>query len=192
MEMREMLSAYESAREIRSTIAFANKGMVAEVAMKFPGPYLTFAERMSAGFRALMRAVDMFNSSKGYRFSTYAYIAIQHELGKEIASEKETREERLGHLKSAWKNELAARWENVERAVDVRLVMDALNSRSSRRYGLGNRERKILSLYFGLNGDSPHTLEEIGKLHGISKERVRQLLNRALRSVRVSLKAGAC
>lgn len=46
------------------------------------------------------------------------------------------------------------------------------------------RERKILSLRFGLDGQPPHTLEEIGAEFGISRERVRQLQNVALARLR--------
>jgi RNA polymerase primary sigma factor len=46
------------------------------------------------------------------------------------------------------------------------------------------RERKILGLYFGLNEAKAYTLEEIGKKMGISRERVRQLKSRALKTMR--------
>ncbi|HEY9514955.1 MAG TPA: RNA polymerase sigma factor RpoD/SigA [Gemmatimonadaceae bacterium] len=46
------------------------------------------------------------------------------------------------------------------------------------------RDAKILRLYFGLEGDREHTLDEIGKLLGVTRERVRQLRDRALRRLR--------
>jgi len=46
------------------------------------------------------------------------------------------------------------------------------------------REFKILILYFGLNGERPHTLEEIGQTLDLSRERVRQLKEKALTKVR--------
>ncbi len=49
---------------------------------------------------------------------------------------------------------------------------------------LSPRDRKILSLYFGLEDGKPKTLEEIGKRMGISRERVRQLKERALKTLR--------
>ncbi|RKZ03631.1 MAG: RNA polymerase subunit sigma [Candidatus Hydrothermota bacterium] len=49
---------------------------------------------------------------------------------------------------------------------------------------LSPRDRKILSLYFGLDDGKPKTLEEIGKRMGISRERVRQLKERALKTLR--------
>ncbi|MGH7561577.1 MAG: sigma-70 family RNA polymerase sigma factor [Gemmatimonadales bacterium] len=49
---------------------------------------------------------------------------------------------------------------------------------------LAPRDAKVLRLYFGLNGGREHTLEEIGALFGITRERVRQLRDRALKRLR--------
>ena len=46
------------------------------------------------------------------------------------------------------------------------------------------RDAKVLRLYFGLDGGQEHTLEEIGNLFGITRERVRQLRDRALKKLR--------
>jgi RNA polymerase primary sigma factor len=46
------------------------------------------------------------------------------------------------------------------------------------------RDAKILRLYFGLEGDREHTLDEIGKILGVTRERVRQLRDRALKRLR--------
>jgi RNA polymerase primary sigma factor len=51
---------------------------------------------------------------------------------------------------------------------------------------LNGRESKILRLYFGFDREEPMTLEEIGSLLGITRERVRQLRDRALRRLRTS------
>lgn len=49
---------------------------------------------------------------------------------------------------------------------------------------LGERERKILRLYFGLDGEEPMTLEAIGAEIGVTRERIRQLKERALAKLR--------
>jgi RNA polymerase primary sigma factor len=49
---------------------------------------------------------------------------------------------------------------------------------------LPKRDARILILYFGLEGDREHTLDEIGKILGVTRERVRQLRDRALRRLR--------
>jgi RNA polymerase primary sigma factor len=51
---------------------------------------------------------------------------------------------------------------------------------------LNPRMRRVLSLRFGLNGEAPQTLEQVGRELGITRERVRQLESRALRELRMS------
>lgn len=48
------------------------------------------------------------------------------------------------------------------------------------------RERKILELRFGLSGSDPHTLEEVGKEFGVTRERIRQIEAKALQKIRSS------
>lgn len=48
------------------------------------------------------------------------------------------------------------------------------------------RERKILELRFGLAGNDPHTLEEVGKAFGVTRERIRQIESKALQRIRQS------
>ena len=50
--------------------------------------------------------------------------------------------------------------------------------------GLDSREARILAMRFGIGMSSEHTLEEIGREFGITRERVRQIANRALRRLR--------
>jgi RNA polymerase primary sigma factor len=52
--------------------------------------------------------------------------------------------------------------------------------------GLNPRMRRVLSLRFGLDGEKPQTLEEVGSELGITRERVRQLESRALRELRMA------
>jgi RNA polymerase primary sigma factor len=51
---------------------------------------------------------------------------------------------------------------------------------------LGPREQLILTLRFGLGGESPRTLIQVSQVLGVSKERVRQIQNRALKKLRAS------
>jgi RNA polymerase primary sigma factor len=49
---------------------------------------------------------------------------------------------------------------------------------------LGDREAEILRFYFGLNGNQPHTLEEIGDEFGLTRERVRQIKEKAIKKLK--------
>jgi RNA polymerase primary sigma factor len=66
--------------------------------------------------------------------------------------------------------------EGTERAHDVREAVESLNQ----------REELIINLYFGLTGEDPYTLGEIGEKLHLSKERIRQLKDRALQRLRTS------
>ncbi len=48
---------------------------------------------------------------------------------------------------------------------------------------LAERERRVLELRFGLNGESPRTLDEVGRVFGVTRERVRQIENHALKKL---------
>ena len=49
---------------------------------------------------------------------------------------------------------------------------------------LSERDAKVIRLYYGLDGNREHTLEEIGNMLGVTRERVRQLRDRALKRLR--------
>lgn len=63
--------------------------------------------------------------------------------------------------------------DNVQAEAAQAAIKDALS-------GLPEREADILALYFGLLGTVPHTLDQIGTMYGLTRERVRQIRNRAL------------
>jgi RNA polymerase primary sigma factor len=74
---------------------------------------------------------------------------------------------------------------NDEASPDIKLMEESLaielkNGLSS----LSPREYEILSAFFGINGKSSHTLDEIADLYGLTRERVRQIRERALRRLR--------
>ena len=49
---------------------------------------------------------------------------------------------------------------------------------------LSDREREVLEMRFGLNDGKDHTLEEVGKSFGVTRERIRQIEAKALRKLR--------
>ena len=67
-----------------------------------------------------------------------------------------------------------------ESLMDDSLRMEIERSLST----LGEREAEILRFYFGLNGYSPHTLEEIGDEFGLTRERVRQIKEKAVKKLK--------
>ncbi len=75
-----------------------------------------------------------------------------------------------------------------EQDVEHRLLQETVRNALQT---LEPRDAKVLSLYFGLNGEREHTLEEIGNLLGVTRERIRQLRDRALRRLRQGEKGSA-
>ena len=74
--------------------------------------------------------------------------------------------------------------QEVEGRLLAETVRDALET-------LEARDAKVLRLYFGLEGEREHTLEEIGNMLGVTRERIRQLRDRALRRLREGEKGNA-
>ncbi len=69
--------------------------------------------------------------------------------------------------------------EDLERTIMAESINDSLSA-------LTDRQARILELYYGLNGQKPLTLEEIGEIFGVSRERVRQIKEQAIKKLRHS------
>jgi RNA polymerase primary sigma factor len=68
---------------------------------------------------------------------------------------------------------------------DQKLMNTSLREEIERSLStLGDREAEILRFYFGLNGYQPHTLEEIGDEFGLTRERVRQIKEKAIKKLK--------
>ena len=75
-----------------------------------------------------------------------------------------------------------------ELEVETRLLTESV---SEALETLDARDARVLRLYFGLEGEREHTLEEIGNMLGVTRERIRQLRDRALRRLREGNKGAA-
>ena len=79
-----------------------------------------------------------------------------------------------------------------ELSPDVKLMEESLKKELNSGLSLlSPREVDVLTAYYGLNGKNPLTLEEIGELYGLTRERVRQIKERALRRLRRSYNRNA-
>jgi len=68
---------------------------------------------------------------------------------------------------------------------DINLISGSLKKEIERSLNtLGEREAEILRYYFGLNSYQPHTLEEIGDEFGLTRERVRQIKEKAIKKLK--------
>ena len=70
---------------------------------------------------------------------------------------------------------------------DQKLISESLKQEIKRSLStLAKRESDVLRLYFGLDARAPHTLEEIGTMYGLTRERVRQIKEKAIRRLKTS------
>ena len=79
---------------------------------------------------------------------------------------------------------------NEEVDPDSNLMIDSVRNEIQRVLSiLSNREADVISLYYGLNNEEPWSLEDIGEKFNLSKERVRQIKEKALRRLRNAVKS---
>lgn len=172
-----------AALEIRERIIVANLRLVVSIARRFTGKGIPFSELISDGNLMLMNAVEKFDFSRGFRFSTYATLAIQREFVRTIRRGSHDRLRAIPDLSA-----LA----NVPDQADADLEEDCRTikerqGRLRRLMGehLDERQRAVLLARYGINDSrSPEALRSLGARLGISKERVRQLQLQAISSLR--------
>ena len=185
-----LLKWYRKSRELRDRIAQFNLALVLAMAKRVRGADLDFADLISEGNMALLRAVDKFNVAKGFKFSTYACRAIlkafsrtgmKHSRYKAMfptdfdpALEKSDHQERrnLSHESDCASEVRRIFHENHAELSDVEQAV------IEHRFALGSSDDAL-----------PLTLEQVGKLVGLTKERVRQIQNKALVKLRETLEA---
>lgn len=187
-ESREVLRWADVATSIREQIAETNLALVLAMAKRLRGTDLDFGDLISEGNMALLRSVDKFDCGRGFKFSTYACRAILKAFSRHgikamkyrqrFPTEFDPEFERSDHLAT-----VRATSER-ESAQEVRFVVE------SNRADLSDLERSVISQRFGFDGPfGPRnpTLEEVGETIGLTKERVRQIQNRALEKIKSAL-----
>lgn len=160
---------------IRRRITESNLRLVVSIARKFSNSAQQFEDLLSDGLLILLRAIEKFDYSRGYRFSTYATHAVQRQF---FRSTKKF--QRYGEQFVLTPGEVMADLAGVEEPADEEAVSDpaAIYRRlmKSAAGHLSERESMIVQLRFGTEGSGPaQSLREIAAVMGISKERVRQI-----------------
>jgi RNA polymerase sigma factor (sigma-70 family) len=137
---------------------------------------LGYQDAMQEGRLALLRAAELWDSGKG-TFSTYAVKCIRCRL---LGKAERLREQplavtprRLRGVEGSGQADLERHMRHVEQAEALAPVLKSLLW----------REREILRLRFGLDGNYCYTLEEIGEIFRLSPERVRQTVAKAIRKL---------
>ncbi len=166
---------------MRQRIIQANLRLVVSIAKKHVGWSPEFFQVISDGNMSLMRAVEKFDFGRGTRFSTYATWAIVKNYARSIPEERYRNPRHVtgqDELLDATADHRDAPASDSDRQRVRELISTGLKV-------LDSREQEVVKSHFGLGGSGETlTLEQLGQRFGVTKERVRQIEQRALSRLR--------
>ncbi len=171
-----------AARAIRDQVIKANMRLVISIVKKFVTPQHSFDEMLSDGIYSLMQSVDKFDYDRGFRFSTYAYRAIARNAYRSIMKQQKDMVRLASELDDLNLDSGSARTDS---SLDINTWTRLRNSLAQMMGQLDRRERMIIRCRYALGGHRKvKTFQAIAQRLGVSKERVRQLEQRAMMKLR--------
>lgn len=185
---REVALWYGRVRDTREIITQANLALVLAMAKRTRMSDVDFGELVSEGNMALLRAVEKFDIARGFKFSTYACRAILKAFSR-IAMKN-------SRYRQAFPTEFDPTMEksNYQESRRADIEQDAVEELQriigSNTAQLSDVEKTVIQARFAVNQGqdaSAMTLEEVGRVIGVTKERVRQIQNKALEKLRATI-----
>jgi RNA polymerase sigma factor (sigma-70 family) len=178
----------KEANAVKDQLIKANLRLVVSIAKRHARQSDNFFEPMSDGNMALIRAVEKFDCSRGFKFSTYASWAIIRSFTHTIPDEKHRRERFVTGHDEVFELAPDTRSDEHQAVATHERVRHSVNRLLEY---LEPREREIIRMRAGLDDHVKcPTFKEIGQQFGISKERARQLNTRAMEKLRTIAEKG--
>jgi len=172
---------------VRAMLIERNLRLVVYIARKFENTGLNIEDLVSIGTIGLIKAVNTFDPSKRIKLATYASRCIENEilmflrrnnkLRSEVSFDEPLNVDWDGNellLSDVLGTESDTIYRNLEDEVDRTLLYDALEK-------LGDRERKIMELRFGLHTGEEMTQKDVADMLGISQSYISRLEKRILK-----------
>ncbi|MGE5610874.1 MAG: sigma-70 family RNA polymerase sigma factor [Bacillota bacterium] len=174
----------------REYLVRTNLALVLAMAKRTRLGQVDFAEVVSEGNMALLRAVDKFNVERGFKFSTYACRAILKAFSRTALKASRHR----NRFPVEFEPDLEkSDWSDRRREAVEEECIDELKTIVERNLAdLTNVEQTVIRRRFNWEeqAESSLTLEEVGKIIGVTKERVRQIQNKALAKIKQVMEGG--
>lgn len=176
------------ALKARNELVISNLPLIPALAKRMRITGVDFTDLLSEGYMAILRSVDKFNVSRGFKFSTYAYRAITNAF-RRLADEAALYQVRFPYVFDTELEKPDKDWKTSGRVSegDIEVLREALRLNTP---GLSGVERHVIGERFPLEaGVRAKTLAGVARLVGLSVERIRQIEAAALLKICKAIKA---